>query len=318
MKRKRYKKQIALLLALAILLSLFVAVAFLLSMSGCGRAGVAAGPAPTESSGPVTESTRSLTTTSTRTTTRTTTSRTSKTETSTPSESSSASPVKTSSQTTTPPTSQEQTSPSGTPIKPQQVGAVAITFDDGPGAYTAQLLDALKKNQVKVTFFVQGRFVNEHPDLIRRMRDEGHEVGNHSYSHQYLTRLDDAGLESQLSKTSDAIEAVLGSRPTLMRPPGAYGNARVFEEAARQGMAVVYWDIDTNDWRYKNSQYVHDYLINHTAGGQIVLLHDTHETTVEGFISALPLLIERGFTFVTVDELVSLNPGDVYPARWRR
>lgn len=309
------------MVALAILLSLFVAVALLLAMSGCQQADVVANPVTTESSSPVPETSGKPTTTTSTTTTRTTsretttrqsttpittsTSRTSKTETKTSPKPRATSPVETSKPST------------AAPITPKEPGAVAITFDDGPGAHTARLLDALNKYQVKASFFVQGRFVNEHPDLIRRMRDEGHQVGNHTYSHQFLTSLDDANLASQLSTASDAIEAVLGSRPTLMRPPGGYGNARVYAEAANQGMAIVYWDIDTNDWRYKNSQYVHDYLLNHTEKGKIVLLHDVHKSTVDGFISALPLLIDRGFTFLTVSELVGLNPGDVYPTRWR-
>ncbi len=206
------------------------------------------------------------------------------------------------------------------PITLSAPGAIAITFDDGPGAHTGRLLDALHEYGIKVTFFVQGKFVDKYPDLILRMHQEGHQIGNHTYSHQFLTQVSSEVRSQQLMSTSDAIERITGFRPTLMRPPGGYGNEAVFQEAGRQGMASVFWDIDPFDWKTSNRSvgYVSNFLLNNAQQGRIILLHDIHQTTVDGFISALPALIEHGFTFVTVDELVKLEPGDVYPARWRR
>lgn len=219
-------------------------------------------------------------------------------------------------------TGKKDTAPKTTarPIALSAPGAVAITFDDGPGEHTGRLLDALKKHGVKVTFFVQGKFVNSHADLILRMHREGHQIGNHTYSHKFLTQVGSDVRSQQLKSTSDAIEQITGSRPTIMRPPGGYGNEAVYQEVKKQGMAAVYWDIDPADWKKSNKKadYVYNYLLSHTQKGKIILLHDIHPTTVDGFIRALPVLIEHGFTFVTIDQLVKLEPGDVYPARWRR
>lgn len=208
----------------------------------------------------------------------------------------------------------------GRPIAPSAPGAVAITFDDGPGEHTGRLLDALNDYGVKVTFFVQGKFVNSHADLILRMHREGHQIGNHTYSHKYLTKVGSDVRSQQLKSTSDAIERITGSRPTIMRPPGGYGNEAVHREVKKQGMAAVYWDIDPADWKKGNrkADYVYNYLLSHAQEGKIILLHDIHPTTVDGFIRALPVLIEHGFTFVTIDQLIKLEPGEVYPARWRR
>ena len=204
------------------------------------------------------------------------------------------------------------------PITPKTPGAVAITFDDGPGGHTSRLLDALSEYNIKVTFFVLGQSVNQSPGLIARMHSEGHQVGNHSYSHRYLSQVDELTRREELKKTSDAIENITGMRPSVMRPPGGYRSEEVYKEAGNQGMATVFWDIDTVDWKYKDADYVYRYLLDHTSRGRVVLLHDIHKTTVDGFIRALPVLIERGFSFVTVDELVTLEPGDVYPSYWRR
>lgn len=324
MRGKKMTRQIALVLALAILFSLFVAVvAMILAMSGCSQvedleAPVTPPPAPTQSTEEkdktttAPDSSQSLTSQTDRFPTTTTfilpetvKSRTRKS-------------MVTRTTTTSPPPTKAKTTTTTKTISPKSPGAVAVTFDDGPGGHTARLLDALKQYDVKATFFVQGQFVEKYPDLIRRMHQEGHQVANHTYSHAYLSKVDETTRRLQLSKASDAIEKVLGFRPTLMRPPGGYRSQAVYQEAGRQGMATVFWDIDTADWKYKEKDYLYHYLLNHTNKGKIILMHDIHKTTVDGFIRALPVLLDRGFTFVTVDQLVSLSPGDVYPSYWAR
>lgn len=328
MRGKKITRQIALVLALAILLSLFVAVvAMVLAMSGCSQAAdleaqVTPPPVttqktqriePDEATTAATAGSQSLTsqtdgspTTTTFVLPETVRSRTRK------------SMVTRTTTTNPPPTKAKTTTTPPKTISPKSPGAVAVTFDDGPGGHTARLLDALKQYDVKATFFVQGQFVEKYPDLILRMHQEGHQVANHTYSHAYLSKVDETTRRLQLSKASDAIEKVLGFRPTLMRPPGGYRSQAVYQEAGRQGMATVFWDIDTADWKYKEKDYLYNYLLNHTNKGKIILMHDIHKTTVDGFIRALPVLLDRGFTFVTVDQLVSLSPGDVYPSYWAR
>ena len=329
MRGKKITRQIALVLALAILLSLFVAVvAMVLAMSGCSQAAdleaqVTPPPVttqktqriePDEETTAATAGSQSLTSQTDRSPTTTSfilpetvRSRTRKS-------------IVTRTTTTSPPPTKAKTTTTTTTktISPKSPGAVAVTFDDGPGGHTARLLDALKQYDVKATFFVQGQFVEKYPDLILRMHQEGHQVANHTYSHAYLSKVDETTRRLQLSKASDAIEKVLGFRPTLMRPPGGYRSQAVYQEAGRQGMATVFWDIDTADWKYKEKDYLYHYLLNHTDKGKIILMHDIHKTTVDGFIRALPVLLDRGFTFVTVDQLVSLSPGDVYPSYWAR
>lgn len=319
MRGKRISRHIALVLAIAVLLSLFVAVlAMILTMGGCSQV---AGFEP-----PITQAEVSQTETAPSPSTQATTEGAKSSAQSSPTTNRTVQ-IKTITTTTTTTRSTSSTSPKPQPttakttakvISPKTPGAVAMTFDDGPGNHTARLLDALKEYDVKVTFFVQGQFVEKYPHLILRMHQEGHQVANHSYSHAYLSKVDEKTRRSQLARASDAIENVLGFRPNLMRPPGGYRSQAVYQEAGRQGMATVFWDIDTADWKYKEKDYLYNYLLNHTSKGKIVLMHDIHKTTVDGFIRALPVLIERGFTFVTVDQLVSLSPGDVYPAYWNR
>ncbi len=199
---------------------------------------------------------------------------------------------------------------------PKLKGAAAITFDDGPGAHTARLLDALKQYNAKATFFVVGSKVSNNKALIQRMVDEGHEVANHSYSHPNFTKLSDAQVLSQIRKTSDAIAAITGEKPTLLRPPYGSFTHRITNLAEQEGLALVLWSPSPEDWKYRDVDYVYKYIIDNVKAGSTLLLHDIHKTTVDGFIKALPVLIERGLKLVTVSELIDLKPGDVHPSYW--
>jgi peptidoglycan/xylan/chitin deacetylase (PgdA/CDA1 family) len=199
---------------------------------------------------------------------------------------------------------------------PKLKGAAAITFDDGPGAHTARLLNALKQYNAKATFFVVGSKVSNNKALIQRMIDEGHEVANHSYSHPNFTKLSDAQVLSQIRKTSDAIAAITGEKPTLLRPPYGSFTRRITNLAEQEGLALVLWSPSPEDWKYRDVDYVYKYIIDNVKAGSTLLLHDIHKTTVDGFIKALPVLIERGLKLVTVSELVDLKPGDVHPSYW--
>lgn len=150
------------------------------------------------------------------------------------------------------------------------------------------------------------------------MINEGHEVGNHSYSHRDLRKLSDANVISQLRNTNNAIAAITGRNPKVMRPPYGAFDRRVTRLAKQEGLALVLWTPSPQDWKYKDSDYVYNYIINNVKPGSTLLLHDIHKTTVDGFIRALPVLTERGIKLVTVSELVSLNPGDVHPSYWRK
>jgi len=192
---------------------------------------------------------------------------------------------------------------------------VALTFDDGPGAYTGLLLDRLRAARVHATFFLLGQNVAGHRDLVRRMVEEGHEVGNHSWSHPDLTTLPTWEVRAQVRRTQQAVQDVTGVAPALFRPPYGAVDERV---ANAVDMPLILWSVDTLDWLHR------DVRRNITAGvreprrGGIVLFHDIHRPTVAAVPSVLEGLRERGFTFVTVSELFGgrpLVPGHRYAGR---
>lgn len=150
------------------------------------------------------------------------------------------------------------------------------------------------------------------------MVNEGHEVGNHSFSHPDLRKLTDANVTSQLARTNKLIAGITGRNPKVMRPPYGAFNRRVVELAKQQGLALILWTPSPVDWKYRNADYVYNYILKHVKAGSTLLLHDIHKTSVDGFIRALPVLLERGLKLVTVSELVNLKPGDVHPSSWYR
>ncbi|WP_433467447.1 polysaccharide deacetylase family protein [Spirillospora sp. CA-128828] len=211
--------------------------------------------------------------------------------------------------------------PSPTPPPPRnincdQVKCVALTFDDGPGPYTARLLDTLKKDGVRATFFMLGENVGAHRDLVRRMALEGHELGNHTWSHPQLTGLSSAEVRSQIQRTQKVIgEASGGIRPTLVRPPYGATNKHVGQAV---GMPLIMWSVDTLDWRYRDVARDTRVGIKEPKSGGIVLFHDIHKPSVESIPKVVDGLKKRGFTFVTVSELfegVRLKPGGSYLER---
>ena len=193
---------------------------------------------------------------------------------------------------------------------------VALTFDDGPGPHTSRLLDTLDARNVQVTFFVVGQNVGKYPATEQRAYRDGNEVMNHSWSHPSLTTLDSSGIVSQLSSTSDTIQSTIGKRPSQMRPPyGAY-NSTVTSIAGQQAMAVITWNIDTLDWKFRDATYVRGAAVKDTTTGSIVLMHDIHSTTVDAVPGIITDLKAKGYTLVTVSDLIGKpQPGKVYSRR---
>jgi peptidoglycan/xylan/chitin deacetylase (PgdA/CDA1 family) len=189
---------------------------------------------------------------------------------------------------------------------------IAITFDDGPhGTLTPKLLDMLAARKVKATFFVVGQMVAEYPDIMRRIARDGHEVASHSWSHPNLAKMSDEAVRGQLQRTSDAIKAAIGTTPTLMRPP--YGSITprqkswMFQEF---GYRTIIWDVDPFDWKRPGPGVVTQRIVNQTQNGSIILAHDIHAQTIEAMPSTLDQLLQKGFKFVTVSELLAMaKPG---------
>ena len=179
---------------------------------------------------------------------------------------------------------------------------IALTFDDGPHPYyTEQLLDGLKERNVKVTFFVLGKHAEEYPDLVQRMNDEGHLIGNHTYSHIQLNKQNRDAFKEELVKTSELIESLTGQEVQYVRPP--YGTwDKKFEEELN--MFPVLWTIDPLDWSSSNVAGIVQKVTAKAKENSIILMHDEYKTTVTAVFQIIDELQEEGYEFVTVDELL--------------
>lgn len=186
---------------------------------------------------------------------------------------------------------------------------VALTFDDGPhGVLTPKLLGILRQYHAKATFFVLGQNVVTHPQILREMVAEGHEVANHSWSHPILAKLPLATVASQLERTNQAIANATGHRPTLMRPPyGAFTHAQREWCMKTYGMPTILWSVDPLDWKRPGSAVVASRIISGARPGGILLMHDIHPGSVEAVPQILSELTRRGYRFVTVSELMSMR-----------
>src|SRR6266446_6273444 len=185
---------------------------------------------------------------------------------------------------------------------------IAMTFDDGPSAtLTPKLLDLLAARHIKATFFVIGENVAEHPEIVERAAREGHEIGNHSWSHPNFGKMSEESVRSQLRRTDDAIKNATGKRPTLMRPP--YGSITDREKHwihDEFGYQIILWDVDPYDWRRPGPAVVRNRILKETQPGSIVLSHDIHPGTIEAMPSTFDELEAKGFKFVTVSELIRM------------
>lgn len=179
---------------------------------------------------------------------------------------------------------------------------IAITFDDGPHPrYTEQLLDGLKERGVKATFFVTGEHAELHPDIIERMVEEGHLVGNHTYSHIQLTKNNRETFKEELIKTNEILKEITGKEVQYVRPP--YGSwDKSFEKELN--MFPVLWNVDPLDWSSSNVARIVEKIVNKTGENDIILMHDYYDTSVTAALKAIDELMEKGYTFVTVEEIL--------------
>lgn len=189
---------------------------------------------------------------------------------------------------------------------------VALTFDDGPGRHTGRLLDSLKASNTKATFFVLGQATTTRPALVRLAAQEGHVVASHGWDHRQFTRLGAAAQRDQIRRTASAIVRAGAPAPTLFRPP--YGAYNATTRAL--GVPLVLWNVDPLDWKYRSAPTVTRKVLAQVRPGSIVLLHDIHGSTVDAVPGIISQLKARGYTLVTVPELLgSPQPGRVYSRR---
>ncbi len=197
---------------------------------------------------------------------------------------------------------------------------VAITFDDGPSAYTATLLDGLKARGAKATFFCVTDMINARPAILRRAVAEGHQIANHSSTHPDLTTLSASGVRNELSRCNNALIKAGGDQMYALRPP--YGSYNSTVRNVTTG-PIILWSVDTLDWKYRNADTVYNNIISKTTDGSIVLLHDLYSTSVRGALRAIDTLKARGYEFVTVNELfrrrgITLQRGQVYTSAYNK
>lgn len=183
----------------------------------------------------------------------------------------------------------------------EEVGAVALTFDDGPNArYTEALLDGLKEREVRASFFLVGQCIEGNEDTVRRMAEEGHLIGVHCMEHRDLTREPEEEAVRQLMDTAAMIGAVTGRMPEYIRPPFGKWSSGLQEAVP---METVLWSVDSLDWKLQDTDRIVRRVLKDTEDGDIILMHDEFQTSVEAAMEIIDNLLAKGYTFVTVDEL---------------
>lgn len=206
---------------------------------------------------------------------------------------------------------------------PQADAYIALTFDDGPtggsSGLTVKLLDALKEHNAHATFFMCGYRIKDFHTHMDRYLGEGHEVGNHTMNHPMKTLKGQSSsfVHEEVDSNTDLIESYVGQKPTVMRPVGGAYDDNVKQCMKESGLPIINWSLDTLDWKNRDADIIYQKIVDNAQDGDIVLMHDLRQCTVDGVSRAMDTLADRGFAFVTVSELaaikgVTLEPGEVY------
>ncbi|CAF0703855.1 polysaccharide deacetylase family protein [Candidatus Methylacidithermus pantelleriae] len=191
---------------------------------------------------------------------------------------------------------------------------LALTFDDGPWpGITDRILAELATHEIPATFFMLGERVEAAPELARKVLAEGHEIGNHTFSHPKLSSLSLERVEREIGRCNEALAQHLNYRPRWFRPP--YGALRKDQVSlvTSQGMGIVYWSVDTRDWSQPGVQAIQNVVLKDSVPGSIVLMHDLHRQTAEALPKILEGLVARGFEFATISGLVG-SPTGAHPS----
>lgn len=180
---------------------------------------------------------------------------------------------------------------------------VALTFDDGPsGQYTERLLEGLKEREIKATFFVMGESAKENKNIIKKMYEEGHLIGNHTYTHTDLAKTDFDTACREINRTNSCINKITGYTPEYIRPPYGDWDRKLLQET---DMSVVLWTVDPEDWKDQNADIVAARVLKSVRSGDIILLHDIFKSSVDAAFIIIDKLQEKGYHFVTVDKINS-------------
>jgi len=183
---------------------------------------------------------------------------------------------------------------------------VAFTFDDGPHeVYTRKILNILERYNAHVTFFVVGKMAEKYPELVKEEFEKGHEIGNHTYSHDKMDGLSKARVSEELEKTGDIVENITGVRPVLFRPPRGRCSDNLMRMASQLGYQTVLWTVYPADSGHPPAEYIYSKVTKLVRSGSIVLLHDGITSTNEALPHILDTLQSQGYKFVTVSELLA-------------
>ncbi len=191
---------------------------------------------------------------------------------------------------------------------------IALTYDDGPSKYTQEILDLLKENNSAATFFVLGSQASKYEETIKQMIEDGNQIGNHSYDHKRLTSLNDEELYDQINRTDNLIYEIALYKPFVMRPPYGSTTEALIDKLQKP---IINWSIDTRDWESRNAEAITEIIFENVKDGDIILMHDLYESSLEASKIVIPELINRGYQLVTISELsesrkVILRAGQTY------
>ncbi len=181
---------------------------------------------------------------------------------------------------------------------------IALTFDDGPGNNTDQLLEKLETCDARATFFVLGNNVKEHPETIRKMHQIGCEIGNHTNDHKNLTQLKPKEMKQQIDATNAEVRKLIGENTKFVRPPYGAVDSEVKKTIKEP---FIFWSVDTLDWERQNADEIVGYVLKQVKDGDIVLMHDIHSYSVTAAIQLVDELQARGYQLVTVSEMAEVR-----------
>ncbi len=181
---------------------------------------------------------------------------------------------------------------------------IAITFDDGPSKYNEELVDILNDNKVHATFFFVGRLLSSRAEAVKKAFASGHEIGYHSYAHANLTRQSTVTIKNEFAESNAKLRTIINQDFTLIRPP--YGSVNKTVKNSLD-LPFILWNVDTNDWRYRDTDYLVNYCLENISDGDIILFHDSYATSIEAIRRLLPILYTEGYQMLTVSDLAKLK-----------
>ena len=193
------------------------------------------------------------------------------------------------------------------------VKVVALTFDDGPSGSTDQVLKILREKDVQATFFVVGKHIEKNPELLQEIYFSGHQVGNHSYSHPVMYFMNQTDIIKEFAQTEDLVFELIKIRPSIIRVPfGWYHQLNMWRLLETNHYQIIDWNVDPMDWKRASAQKIVDEVISSVEPGSIILLHDgppeaDRTPTIEALPKIIDELYQKGYQFVTIEELMKLN-----------